>query len=96
MAGQLTGGDPNATITSAQASTLSPEQAQVQDAISGFYAEHPTLVKTLGSSALSIALAKMVEHSRGRRAMGAHGHAGRHLSCPSRYGRCQYCPGVRL
>lgn len=74
--GQLTGGDPSARITPAQASTLSPEQVQVIAAhaeqrnpgivemISGFYAEHPTLVKTLGSAALSIALAKMAEHSR--------------------------------
>ena len=74
--GQLTGGDPHATITPGQASSLSPEQVQVIadhaekhdpsiiDAISGFYAEHPTLVKTLGSAALSIALAKMAEHSR--------------------------------
>ena len=73
---QLTGGNPSATITPAQASTLSPDQVQVIadqaekhdpsiiDAISNFYAEHPTLVKTLGSAALSIALAKMAEHSR--------------------------------
>src|SRR5512135_3184308 len=29
------------------------------DTVSGFYAQHPTLVKTLGSAALTIALAKM-------------------------------------
>ena len=74
--GRLTGGDPNATITPGQASTLSPAQVQVIadhaekhdpsiiDAISAFYAEHPTLVKTLGSAALSIALAKMAERAR--------------------------------
>ena len=57
-----------------QASTLTPEQVQViashaeqsnpgiVDQLSGFYAKHPTLVKTLGSAALSIALAKMAEH----------------------------------
>lgn len=73
---QLTGGNPSATITPTQAATLSPDQVQVIadqaekhnpgviDAISGFYAEHPTLVKTLGSAALSVALAKMAEHSR--------------------------------
>lgn len=33
--------------------------------MSAFYAEHPTLVKTVGSAALSIALAKMAEHARG-------------------------------
>ena len=73
---QLTGGDPSATVTPAQASTLSPAQVQViaehaekqnpgiVDTISSFYAEHPTLVKTLGSAALSIALAKIAERSR--------------------------------
>ena len=31
------------------------------DKMSGFYAQHPGLVKTLGSAALSIALAKMAQ-----------------------------------
>lgn len=73
---QLTGGDPSATVTPAQASSLSPAQVQVLaehaqqhnpgivDTLSTFYAEHPTLVKTLGSAALSIALAKIAERSR--------------------------------
>ena len=75
--GRLTGGNPQATITPAQASTVTPEQVQViaeqahasnpgiVDSISGFYAQHPGLVKTLGSAALTIALAKMAEHQRG-------------------------------
>jgi hypothetical protein len=31
------------------------------DKASSFYAEHPTLVKTLGGAALTIAMAKMAE-----------------------------------
>lgn len=72
--GQLTGGNPQAQITPAQAQSITPEQVQVLaehahqanpgivDEISGFYAQHPGLVKTLGSAALTIALAKMAEH----------------------------------
>ena len=65
-----------ATITPEQASQVTPEQVQqianhaeqhspgIIDKMSGFYAEHPGLVKTLGGAALAIALAKMAE-SRG-------------------------------
>ena len=74
--GQLTGGGTSTSVSPAQASTLTPDQVQVIAAhaeqhnpsiverMSSFYAEHPTLVKTLGSAALSIALAKMAQHSR--------------------------------
>lgn len=76
LLGQLTGGGAAAQLTLDQASQLSPEQVQVVashaeqanpgiiDQLSQFYAEHPTLVKTVGSAALSIALAKMAEHAR--------------------------------
>ena len=76
LLGQLTGGGATPQLTPAQASTLTPEQVQVIashaeqanpgiiDQMSSFYAEHPTLVKTLGSAALSIALAKMAEYQR--------------------------------
>jgi len=76
LLGQLTGGGATPQLTPAQASQLSPEQVQVIadhaekadpsiiDQMSAFYAEHPTLVKTVGSAALSIALAKMAEHAR--------------------------------
>ena len=76
LLGQLTGGGTPA-LTPAQASALTPEQVQVIashaeqsnpgiiDQMSNFYAEHPTLVKTVGGAALSIALAKMAEHARG-------------------------------
>jgi hypothetical protein len=76
LLGQLTRGGTQTTLSPAQASQLSAEQVQVIashaehhnpgiiDEMSGFYAEHPTLVKTLGSAALSITLAKMAEYSR--------------------------------
>jgi len=35
------------------------QNPSVVDAVSGFYAQHPTLVKTLGAAALSVAMAKM-------------------------------------
>jgi hypothetical protein len=72
LLGQLSGGTP--TVTPAQASQVTPEQVQVIadhaqtanpgiiDQMSGFYAQHPTLVKTVGAAALSIALGKMAEH----------------------------------
>jgi hypothetical protein len=75
LLGQLTGGTAPA-ITPDQASQLTPEQVQVIashaeqanpgiiDQMSNFYAQHPTLVKTVGSAALSIALAKIAEHTR--------------------------------
>lgn len=76
--GQLTqGGTVPAAITPDQASKLTPEQVQVIashaeqhspgiiDKMSGFYAEHPGLVKTLGGAALAIALAKMAESHQG-------------------------------
>jgi hypothetical protein len=78
LLGSLTGGAGAAPqLTSAQASTLTPDQVQVIashaeqsnpgiiDQVSGFYAEHPTLVKTLGGAALSIALAKIAGAQRG-------------------------------
>ncbi len=36
--------------------------AGVIDAMSRFYAEHPTLVKTLGTTAMVIAMRKIAEH----------------------------------
>ena len=72
--GQLTGGGgAPASVTPAQAQNVTPDQVQViadqahqadpsiVDKISGFYAQHPGLVKTLGSAALTVALAKMAE-----------------------------------
>ena len=74
LAGALTGARPQ--ITPEQASQLSPQQVQdlanhaektspgVFDKLGSFYAEHPQLVKTLGSAALTIALAKMANRMR--------------------------------
>ncbi|EHP42036.1 hypothetical protein OR16_16442 [Cupriavidus basilensis OR16] len=69
---------PGATqVTPEQASQLSPAQVQeiathaeqahpgIVDQIAGFYAQHPALVKTIGSAALAIALAKFKEHQQG-------------------------------
>ena len=69
------GGPP--TVTPGQAARVDPQQ--VQDAVakaqrqspdivgtlSDFYAQHPTLVKTLGSAALAIALGKISQHMKG-------------------------------
>ena len=72
---QLAGSGTTPRLTPAQASQLSPEQVQVVaehaeradpsiiDHLSNFYAENPTLVKTVGSAALTIALAKMAERA---------------------------------
>jgi hypothetical protein len=66
------------SVTPEQAEKLTPEQVQqiathaeqhnpgIVDQMSNFYAQHPTLVKTLGSAALSIALAKMAGRMSGR------------------------------
>jgi hypothetical protein len=74
-AGALAAG--RSDITPQQASQVTPQQVQdlanraetsspdVFDRLGSFYAEHPQLVKTLGSAALTIALAKMANRMRG-------------------------------
>ena len=64
------------TLSPEQASQMSPEQVQeiaaraerhdptVLDKIGSYYAEHPQLVKTLGSAALAIALAGVARRIR--------------------------------
>ncbi|MGH9942582.1 MAG: hypothetical protein ACRD9R_09545 [Pyrinomonadaceae bacterium] len=71
LAGLLGGGQTQVTPEAAQ--QVSPEAVQelaeqaeqkdpsIIDMASNFYAEHPTLVKTLGAAALTVALAKMAE-----------------------------------
>jgi len=66
-------GGANGTVTPEQAGQISPEQVQQladhahqQDAgivehMSGFYAQHADLIKTLGGAALTIALSKMAD-----------------------------------
>jgi hypothetical protein len=43
------------------ASHAQKSNSSIVDSVSNFYAQHPTLVKTLGSTALSIALAKIAQ-----------------------------------
>lgn len=64
------------TITPEQAQNVSPELVQqmathaekaepsIVDRASAFYARHPTLVKTLGATALSIAMSKIAQRHR--------------------------------
>jgi hypothetical protein len=61
------------TVTPEQTAGITPEQVQqvathaerqnpsIVDRVSDFYSQHPTLVQTLGSAALTIALAKMAQ-----------------------------------
>jgi uncharacterized protein YidB (DUF937 family) len=70
-------GSGQSQISPEQAEKLSPEAVQelathaekadpsIIDKASSFYAEHPTLVKTLGGAALTIALAKLAEKTNG-------------------------------
>lgn len=71
---QAAGGTPQ-QVTPEQASKLSPEQVQelvhqahqsnpgIVDELAGFYAQHSTLVKSLGGAALAIAVAKIKDHA---------------------------------
>ena len=64
------------TITPGQAAAVNPQQVQdavtraqqhdpgILDSLSGFYAQHPGLVKTLGGAALAIALGRISQHMR--------------------------------
>ena len=75
LAGILGGGQRE--ITPEQAAQVSPEaitevaaaaeqrDPSVIDRISEVYAEHPTLIKTLGGAALAVALAKVAERQYG-------------------------------
>ncbi|WP_179284142.1 hypothetical protein [Bordetella genomosp. 10] len=72
---QQDGGKP--TVTPEQASTVTPDQVaqiashaeqhnpDIVEHMSAFYAEHASLIKTLGGAALTVALAKMAETHRG-------------------------------
>jgi hypothetical protein len=75
--GQLTrGGAGTPQITPQQASQISPSQVQdlanhaeqhgsgVFDALGNFYAQHPDLVRTLGTAALTVAMAKIAGRMR--------------------------------
>lgn len=77
--GNLFGGQQNqatAPITPEQAATMTPEQVaqiaaqaeqhnpSVVDRMGDFYAEHPTLVKTIGGAALAIVLGRVAQGMR--------------------------------
>ena len=74
LAGLLASGKQQ--LTAEQAQNVSPEVVQrlathaektnpsIIDSVSGFYAQHSTLLKTLGGTAISIALAKIAERNR--------------------------------
>ena len=69
-------GAGNTQLTPEQAQKLSPEAVQqlathaqnsnpsVVESVSSFYAQHTTLIKTLGGTALTMALAKVAERQR--------------------------------
>jgi hypothetical protein len=72
----LTSGGKPPELTPEQAQQVSPEQVQqlaahaassnpsVVESVSSFYAQHGTLVKTLGGTALSVLLAKIAQRGR--------------------------------
>jgi len=74
--GQLTAGGGTPQVTPQQSSQISPSQVQnianhaeqhssgVFDALGNFYAQHPDLVKTLGTAALTVAMAKIAGRMR--------------------------------
>jgi hypothetical protein len=76
LIGLLSGGQQT-QITPEQAAQIPADAVQeiaaqaekkdpsVIDQVSNFYAEHPTLVKTLGAAALTIALAKIAQRQQG-------------------------------
>ena len=71
LGGLLSGGQTS--VTPEQAEQIPPETVEelaahaeqkdpsIIDRISGFYAEHPTLIKSLGGAALAIALSKIAQ-----------------------------------
>ena len=76
LAGLLSGGQQEVTPEAAEevpteavqelATQAEQKDPSIIDMASNFYAEHPTLVKTLGAAALTIALAKIAESQRQR------------------------------
>ena len=72
LGGMLQGGN----VTPAQASQVTPDQVQVLaqhaekknpsivDVASGFYAQHPTLVKAIGAGALALLMSKISQARR--------------------------------
>jgi hypothetical protein len=73
LAAQIPGLGTTSSVTSAQAAAVSPTALQtlaqnveqhdggIVDKMSALYAAHPTLVKTLGTAAMMIAMRKIAE-----------------------------------
>lgn len=71
----LPGGNAPATVTPDQAAQVTPAEVEqiaqhaeqhnpgIVDRMSGFYAEHPQLVKSLGAAALAIAMGRMANRT---------------------------------
>jgi len=69
--------NPTQEITPQQAEQISPEQVQklaheaeqhdpsIVDRVSKVYAEHPTLIRTLGAGALAVVMSNMAKQHRG-------------------------------
>ena len=74
--GKLLSGSSASQLTSEQIAQINPAQVQqlaehaerqdpsIVDRMSGFYAQHPDLVKTIGGAALTIALAKIANQMK--------------------------------
>lgn len=74
--GKLLGGSDGSQLSAEQVAQITPQQVRqlaehaerqdptIVDKMSGFYAQHPDLVKTIGTAALTIALAKIASHMR--------------------------------
>ena len=65
-AGNSLGTSANVSPAAVQSALQQAHDADpsIVDQVSGFYAQHSGLIKTLGGAALTIALAKMADHSR--------------------------------
>lgn len=76
LAGMLAGGQSEVTPEDAEqipadavqdiAAQAEQRDPSIIDQLSNIYAQHPTLIKTLGSAALTIALAKIAQRQYGR------------------------------
>jgi len=74
LAGMLTGAPADLSLNEQHVAGLSPQDVAsmarsveernpgIIDTMSSFYAQHPTLVKTLGTAAMMIAMRKIAEH----------------------------------
>ena len=74
LAGMLSGAPANLSLNEQHVAGLSPQDVAsmartveernpgIIDTMSSFYAQHPTLVKTLGTAAMVIAMRKIAEH----------------------------------